>query len=478
VTTGSTKARLPRGATWLPRGVDAGDTASARRILLLTTTYPPRTEVGAARWEGFTPYLASAGWGLDAVIEQPPDTEHADWGRLARLPADVRVVAITPGNPWWHEAIKRARAALRPRRGERPEVVYEVEAYVEGGAAAARPGLRHVFNAAVHSSRSLEGTSDLAHAAEAIVDGRHRVVVSSGPPHYVHIAASRVAARHRLPHIVDLRDPWGSAEPLGLLARLLPDQRLRRFERRTLERAALILTNTAAAERALAERFPMLRDRIRNMPNGSDVEPVSAESRPRPTRFQIAHSGSLYLDRDPRPFLRAVGRVRAKLALGPDELRVVFMGNQARIAGRSLTELAAEAGLAGMFEERPSGTRDEARQLLRESSMAVAFQGETRTQVPAKVFEYVAFPVWLLALVGAESATADLLADSDAIVLDIDDEAGTERAIERCVRRFRAGESARPVGWDGRFSRARQAERLIAELQQLESRTMRRVPTG
>ena len=112
------------------------------------------------------------------------------------------------------------------------------------------------------------------------------------------------------------------------------------------------------------------------------------------------------------------------------------------------------------------------------SSMAVAFQGETRTQVPAKVFEYVAFPVWLLALVGAESATADLLADSDAIVLDIDDEAGTERAIERCVQRFRAGESARPVGWDGRFSRARQAERLIAELQQLESRTMRRVPTG
>ena len=462
---------------WLPRDVDAGDAASANRILLLTTTYPPRTEVGAARWEGFTPYLVSAGWGIDAVIEQPPDTEHADWGRLARLPADVRVVAITPGNPWWHEAITRGRAAFRPQRGERPEVVHDVEAYV-GGGGAARPGLRHLFNAAVHTSRSLKGTSDLAHAADAIVDGRHHVVISSGPPHYVHIAASRVAAKHRLPHIVDLRDPWGSAEPLGLAARLIPDQRLRHFERTTLEHAAMIITNTAAAERALAERFPMLRDRIRCIPNGSDVEPESAESRPRPTRFQIAHSGSLYLDRDPRPFLRAVGRVRARLAFGPDELRVVFMGNQARIAGRSLTELAAEAGLEGVFEERPSGTRDEARQLLRESSMAVAFQGETRTQVPAKVFEYVAFPVWLLALVGAESATADLLADSDAIVLDIDDEAGTERAIERCVQRFRAGESARPVGWDGRFSRARQAERLIAELQQLESRTMRRVPTG
>src|SRR5206468_6739511 len=132
----------------------------------------------------------------------------------------------------------------------------------------------------------------------------------------------------------------------------------------------------------------------RCIPNGSDIEPLAAGSRPTPTCFQIAHCGSLYLDRDPRPFLRAVGRLRESLALGPDELRVVFMGPPARVGGRSLSELAVEAGLEGMFEERPSGTRDAARQLLRESSMAVAFQGETRTQVPAKVFEYVAFPVW------------------------------------------------------------------------------------
>jgi len=37
------------------------------------------------------------------------------------------------------------------------------------------------------------------------------------------------------------------------------------------------------------------------------------------------------------------------------------------------------------------------------------------------------------------------------------------------------GETPRPVGWDGRFSRSRQAERLVAELQQLERRAMPRV---
>ncbi len=371
----------------------------------------------------------------------------------------------------------RARAPFKAPVDAHAEHVHEVSAYT-GPATTTRFGLRHVVGAAVHTSRSRKGIADLQHAADAVVAERHRVVISSGPPHYVHVAAARVAARHRLPHVVDLRDPWGTTDAPSFGARLLPDRQLRHHEAPTLSHAALVITNTAAAANVLAERFPGLRDRIRCMPNGSDVEPESADSRPTPSRFQIAHCGSLYLDRDPRPFLRAVGRVRERLSMSPADLRVVFMGPPARIAGRSLTELAVEAGLDRMFEERASGTRDEARQLLRESSMAVAFQGETRTQVPAKVFEYVAFPVWLLALVGAESATADLLADSDAIVLDIDDEAGTALAIERCVQRFRAGESARPVGWDGRFSRARQAERLIAELQQLETSTMRRASTG
>jgi hypothetical protein len=83
----------------------------------------------------------------------------------------------------------------------------------------------------------------------------------------------------------------------------------------------------------------------------------------------------------------------------------------------------------------------------------------------------------VLALVGAQSATADVLANSDAIVLDLDDEAGAAQAIETCVRRFRAGESARPVGWDGRFSRARQSERLVDELQHLENNAMRQRST-
>src|SRR5437016_9043076 len=36
----------------------------------------------------------------------------------------------------------------------------------------------------------------------------YRLVVSSGPPHMAHVSAQRIARETRMPHVLDLRDPW------------------------------------------------------------------------------------------------------------------------------------------------------------------------------------------------------------------------------------------------------------------------------
>lgn len=428
--------------------------------------FPPRTSIGAARWEGFAPFLDRAGWEMDVVMEDPHDVASPDWGRLGKLPAGLRVATCKRRRPAWYQALRRLR-------GAKPVTAESAKASDVSVAVSAQSGLssalREMMNHVVRASESGTLLHELSVTASAIVDSRHKVVVSSGPSHYIHVAAALVSRKHSLPHIVDLRDPWARFLATTPLDIFLADDEMRRHEAATLGRAALIITNTNAAAEVLGSRFPQWRDRIRCLPNGSDVQPVLAPDIS-PAVFQIAHAGSLYLDRDPRPFMRAVARVKAKLHLDASHMRVVFMGPAARINGQSLGELAAAAGIGDMFEDRAPGTRDQARQLMRESLMAVAFQGETKTQIPAKVFEYVSFPLWLLALVGADSATAALLAGSDALVFNIDDEQKTAEAIEQCYTQFRTGTLPRPVGYDGRFSRERQAERLIAELEKLTQR--------
>lgn len=454
---------LPSCAQWLARDGVVVTNTNNRRVLLIVADFPPRTSIGAARWEGFAPFLDGAGWEMDVVIEDPHDVSNPDWGRLAKLPPGLRVAACKRSRPEWYQSIRKLRGAP-PVTVETAKASNSAVAVSESGGL--RTVLREVMNHAVRASESRTLVDNLADTGSAIVDGRHKVVASSGPSHYVHVAASKISRKHNIPHIVDLRDPWARVTKSSAIDLVLADDELRSHEAETLSRAAMIITNTNAAAEVLGKRFPNLRDRIVCIPNGSDVVPVLAPD-VWPSVFQIAHTGTLYLDRDPRPFMRAVARVKNKLQLDASKLRVVFMGPQARIGGRTLGELANDAGIGDLFEDRAPGPREAARQLIRDSVMAVAFQGETKTQIPAKVFEYVSFPLWMLALVGNDSATADLLQGSDALVFNIDDEESTARAIEACYEKFRAGDMPRPVGFDGRYSRQKQAERLISHLERL-----------
>src|SRR4029078_8810220 len=155
--------------------------ASPRRILLLTTTYPPRTEVGAARWGGFTPALLRPRGGVAAILEQPSQPEPPDGDSLARLPADVRVAAIAVGLPWWHAGLMRARAQFRgiPRATDNVSTRDPGPALAPSGTVRTRdPGralvaagieLRQTLSAAVYAARSRQGVDELAAAARALV---------------------------------------------------------------------------------------------------------------------------------------------------------------------------------------------------------------------------------------------------------------------------------------------------------------------
>src|SRR5262249_10867886 len=44
--------------------------------------------------------------------------------------------------------------------------------------------------------------------------GVHRAVVTSGPPHWTHVAGKRLAAVIGVPYVMDMRDPWSLFERL------------------------------------------------------------------------------------------------------------------------------------------------------------------------------------------------------------------------------------------------------------------------
>lgn len=450
------------------------DHVTERTLLLVSVAFPPSTEVGAARWEGFAPFLSNEGWTLDVLMQTPPGNAPVDMSRVERLGEHVAVSMVPKVDPLWRAPALRLASMLRGRAVDKATSADEapIRTVVADGIA---PGAgrmlapNELFAAVVAASSSRRWIRDVVESSDALATRRvPAIVVSSGPPHDAHVAAHRIAQQHRVPHVVDLRDPW-IANPADRSSHsaIFGSPTSARVEERVLRDCAAVLSNTPQAADALVRRCSWLSGRVHAILNGSDRVPRPARILGAEEPFLIVHAGTLYLDRDPRPFLRGLAAARTGLGDLADRLRVVFMGHRASVGGRSLPEWASEYGLADCFEERGFGSRDEAAALMNSASMLVAFQGATPTQIPAKIFEYVGNAATLLAVTDANSATASILAGTTARVVGMHDERGICDVVTDAVRSAIGGTPITPADHDGRFARSTQAAALLAILDTL-----------
>jgi hypothetical protein len=281
-----------------------------------------------------------------------------------------------------------------------------------------------------------------------------------------------VASRTGLPFVMDMRDPWSdeSAIPEEFTSATWRRETQTR-ERDCVSAARLVVVTSKAHEELQLTKYPDLRGRITTVMNGADSDPLPPRAVSR--KFVIAFAGMIYLGRNPRPLFRAAARVAKATGASPNEFSVEFMGDDS-CDGIPLTTIAAEEGLGGHFQSYGFRPRREALEFLAGASLLVSLPLRTEMTLPAKLFEYTRFDAWLLALADPGSATARLLADTDADVVAAGDTDAIERVIAARFAEFRAG--ARPVALnrDGRFDRATQSARLFGALEELTAAPQRR----
>lgn len=453
---------------------------SRGRLLLATYHFPPSPSVGGLRWQKLASVAAERGWELDVLAADSAVLPRRDDERLSDLPKGVRIFGVrrTTTMPerlermllWVRAAFRRlgSGAGMPSGRGDVGQVA-------EGGTLARedihfnpfrRRDYIRAFHAWIDVSREAAWAEAAGKLGERLWDRACGAVISCGPPHYVHAEASRLARRHTVPHVMDLRDPWSLQERVveGIASPLWFHLH-RRAERLALEHAALLVCNTVPFLEAMRTAFPAIRAQQIAVLNGWDSETLpEAPSR---QKFVIAYAGSIYLDRDPLPLFRAAARFIERRRLDPDRVGIEFMGSVKQYHDRSLESLAEEAGIGGFVTVHPSRGRREVLEFLSGASVLVSLPQDSDLAIPSKIFEYMRFSAWLLALAGPNSATARLLSDTDASVVDPGNMEEIAEALERCYQAFESGHFPDPIATDGRFSRYGEGDRLFTTLEEL-----------
>jgi hypothetical protein len=123
--------------------------------------------------------------------------------------------------------------------------------------------------------------------------------------------------------------------------------------------------------------------------------------------------------------------------------------------------VASEEGLDGFVGLRPRGPRREASQFLAEGSMLLSLPQDSDTAIPSKIFEYMQYDAWVLALAERDSATAHLLRGSKADVVAPQDLESLAAVLRQRYLQYAGGERPTRLATDPRYSRREQARRLF-----------------
>ncbi len=457
----------------------APESAPRGRLFLFAYHFPPDSAAGALRWQKLAIYAAERGWGLDVFTRDPAELDRPDLSRLHELPPNVRVFGVRHreiASMWLERHLWGGYRRLFPAR--RPEIAGAGSTALKSSLSrgelrfepfSARCWIRSYHGWQYYASHRAWGRRAARLARHLFERDQHRVAVSCGPPHGVHEGARQLALATGVPFVMDMRDPWSHLERwVEPVASPTTPWIARKHEREAVARAALVVMNTEPAADAMRALYPDAVDRIIAVMNGYDDDELPVAQRD--GVFRLAYAGTIYLDRNPLMLFRAAARVAQELGLSPGQFAIEFMGPSAQIDGLSIEELARQSGIEPFVKVHPPGTRREAAEFLARATMLVNLPQDSRQAIPSKVFEYMRFPAWLLALEESGSATERVLRGTGADVAAPNDVDRIAEILRTRIREHREGRIPRAMAADGTLSRRAQAQRLFDAIDRVLAR--------
>ena len=409
-----------------PRGEADSRRAPPARVLIVSFHSPPGGGVGGLRWWGLSRHLARRGWRVHLLSAQTGTPGES-------VPEGMELKGIPPQTTL-NDRYRRWKRNREPPQPAQTTSAGEAESKGQGGDWRDRSSGLGALRRELGSLLAFpdEGRGWVLPAARAVRRSvsafRPSVVVSTGPPHSVHLAAAMGLRGSSVPWIVDFRDPWAD-EARAHLNAVWAIPFLARLEASVIRSSDQVLTTTPELARVLSQRYPGAT--VCWLPNGVDVETLPDRHTGRGQGFSLVHLGTLYHRRDPIPAVAAFARL---LQRNPSMRRngslLRFVGRTGSAYRAAIEAEARELGIADHVELTGVLPREEALRLLSESTVSLILAQDQETAVPAKIYEAAGMGLPALVVTEPESASAHAGRRLGAAVHSPGDLAGMVRSLE------------------------------------------------
>jgi glycosyltransferase involved in cell wall biosynthesis len=379
-----------------------------RNVIVVAYYWPPAGGPGVQRWVGLTRYFRANGLRPIVVIPKNAAYPQLDFTLEGEAEAELELIKVP---------------IIEPIRWAKWLGFSQAKDYSKGLLPSKPKGLLQRLLFAIRAqffvpdSRLLWIKPLRRVLAKLIEQHEVEAIITTGPPHSVHLAAVDLFKYHRsltLKWIADFRDPWveiGYHKTLGLTKRTL--ERHQKMEQAVVQTADLVLTTTQSLAHHYTQKYGA---KTACVTNGFSYY-YDDSSLKTTEDFNLLHVGSLFEHRNPVHLWRAIAELRAEGADGAHRIRLIFLGDVSEAVKDSLAEngLLSNACFEGYVPKQSLAG------YVNGSSLLLLCEGDDRSYefaVPGKLYEYLSMKAPLLAIGPKQWEVAQLVADlEDTLVV-------------------------------------------------------------
>lgn len=347
-----------------------------KKVLVITYYWPPAGGPGVQRWLKFVKYLRD--FDVEPIVYIPENPEYPllDDTFKDEIPSDITIYKHPIFEPYRLASLFSKKKTKRISAGiiqtKNQSFLEKLMLWIRGNLFI--PDARKYW--IKPSSRFLTEILD----KEGI-----DTIITTGPPHSVHLIGNELKKRKNIKWIADFRDPWTS---IGYHKKLklttLSKNRHKELERLVLKNADKIVVTSHTT----MEEFQDITNRpIKVITNGFDnVKPNQVKL---DEKFTISHIGSMLTGRNPKNLWKALGELIKENKNLRGTLSLQFIG----VVSDDVMASIKEFGLDGHTKVVGYVSHEEAIQYQQKSQVLLLAEidaEETQGIIPGKLFEYMA----------------------------------------------------------------------------------------
>ena len=383
------------------------------KVLILTYYFPPAGGSGVQRWLKFVKYLPD--FNIEPVVftVENPDYPIMDESLKNEIPPHIEIIRQPIFEPqklfsFWKKKDNQSVGFLN----QNPSFFGRIVQYIRA-------------NYFIPDARKYWIKPSVKKLTKYIENNDIDVIISTGPPHSVHLIGLALKEKTNVKWIADFRDPWTDIDyfhqlPLTKKALLKHHQ----LERKVLQKADEVIV----VGKTMQENYLKFNKNSTVITNGYDTFKKVTKSK-LDDKFSLLHIGMLNSDRNHKMLWKVLSEIAKENSTFVKELEIKLIG---KVSHEAIADIS-KYKLLNNLKQIDYIKHDEV--ILHQKSAQVLILlinkvPSAKGIITGKIFEYLQAKRPILAIAPKNGDLAVILEETKSgIVIDFDDEKSLKKVI-------------------------------------------------